>query len=523
MTFYQEANKAILDNRLQAKLNREYDESTKTRFRNETYNIKPQLEQYRTLEEERQDLTYQYNLARKHLMSLVRPDVANDVLAVLDEDRIYRLNSYWKPFSETFKGRTNITKDSFIQALERFDELIGNTKGTLIEIPLTAETISQLPDNVYQRWVDWSEQKIDPLTEQLINLNDLLRETALVINKNVEDLKQEVTQQVRISGQYRRVEGELPPPPEMREEEFSPFKGKAGVPIMRGPPPALGAELAKATAKRAKTNRITDMFPQLSVQRESDTELTPDQARAMFAAIQDAGLADDVNTKQTRILVRPFGRTITQKSQIKSVLDDVFASGGAAPPKTEGFGMRRVFRGRGRVESQPIREVGYLLFGKTHCFNRNDLKNGILSLRRESNKVCVPNFPSDHVSPDLLNFVLNFCNSDGILDKDMFNALDDGEQSLFLKYARKAKVNLGNVPMMSKSDKEDSIRYRLLLGELDAGNLSVIPELRILVLKLYRSKRITHNELHRVMYYFFHLFGTPQIASSNKTPVIAVK
>lgn len=341
MTFYPQVSRTgDFDIKLQARLNREYDEATKTRFRNEGYNIRPQLEQYRTLEEEKADLTYQFNLARKNLSTILKPEVVNQVLQAIDDDRIYTLNSYWKAFKDSLKGQTNITKDAFVIALDRFEKYLANTQGTLVDIPLSDQTISLLPDAIYQKWLDWAQRKIDPLTDRIINIEDLLRETSTVVSKSADELKQEVQRQMAIKREYSSsptAEGEL-------QSSSSPTAPKrTSQPILRGPPPALASDIKKATAKIAQSNQINEMYPELGVMTESDTTLTPEEASTIYNRLQEAGLSDALNTKQTRILIRPFGRTISRKADIKGALETVFSTGGSAPPRatTEGSGVRK--------------------------------------------------------------------------------------------------------------------------------------------------------------------------------------
>jgi hypothetical protein len=521
MTFYPQVKKGTFDTKLQARLNREYDESTKTRFRNEGYNIRPQLEQYRTLEEEKADLIYQYNLARKHLETILKEDVVNAVLQSIDNDRIYTINSYWKPFKESFKGRTNISKDEFIIALDRFEQYLAQNKGTLIEIPLSDETISLLPDALYQKWIDWSERKIDPLTEKLYNINDLIAETGQLVSKSTEELKSEIARQKAISKQY----GEIPQFPESVPPEE--FRGpmKSGVPVMRGPPPELGMQLKEATAKIARANRINDLFPELGVSVESETKLTPDQSQQIVARLRSEGLVDSLNTKQTRILVRPFGRTLSRKNEIQPLVEEIFTTGGAQPKsELEGEGVKMMPRMRhGRYRRRILHGAGkedVLNFGESCFMRRSDLVKGKAVLRYKVSGKTVRDCHVEYVSPEFSAMLLDFLSNHNRFNPNMYNVLSEDEKSMFCMMARKARVNIGGAEMIyTPQEKQDQARYRLLLGELDAGNISVIPELRLLVLRLHRLGQISTSEFHRVMYYFFHLFETPVDSKKN---IIAV-
>lgn len=194
--------------RLQAKLNRNYEQANIARQQMEQLGVTPVMQARRSLEDEQKDLMLQQQLAIKNLSSIMPDDEVRRTIHILNDHDIYFLNTEFgrvKPFLE---GRTNITSDFFKRVLERFKLYLESTGMTGVPIPLRETTLQGLPGDLKDAWDNYARQHIDPVSGETTDIEELMRRTAEATNRTVEDVKQEVAEE-----QEMEVEQEEPTTP----------------------------------------------------------------------------------------------------------------------------------------------------------------------------------------------------------------------------------------------------------------------------------------------------------------------
>lgn len=208
--------------RLQAKLNRNYEQATIAREQMDTLGITPVVQARRSLEDERKDLILQQRLAMRNLQGIMKDEEASAVIQSLGEADMYFLNSEFGRLMEYLKGRTNITAEFFKRVLARFKVYLESTGMTGIPIPLRESTLEKLPGDLKDEWDNYARQTVDPLTGSTPNLEELMRRTAEALQRDVEDVKMEVE-----SEQQMEEEQAVPPAPMETPEEMRGTKRKA--------------------------------------------------------------------------------------------------------------------------------------------------------------------------------------------------------------------------------------------------------------------------------------------------------
>lgn len=199
--------------RLQQRLNSRYEQAMISRSQMDKLGISPVPQAPRSLEEERRDLVLQQQLAVKNVSTVMRPEDAQKAVNSLSAGEIYSLNSEWGRLSKLIQGRTNITPDFLRHVFQRYMLEIERTGGLAVGIPLQESTLSRLPTDLVDEWLNWSRQTIDPLTNQITSLTTLIQQTADLLNRPVEEVRQEVEQ----------VQAELKPSP-VEEPEGQPAR-----------------------------------------------------------------------------------------------------------------------------------------------------------------------------------------------------------------------------------------------------------------------------------------------------------
>lgn len=199
--------------RLQQRLNSRYEQAMISRSQIEKLGITPVPTAPRSLEDERKDLVLQQQLAIKNVSTIMKPEDAQKAVNSLSTGEIYSLNSEWGRLSKLIQGRTNITPDFLRHVFQRYLLEIERSGGLAVGIPLQESTLSRLPADLVDEWQNWSRQTIDPLTNQLTSLTTLIQQTADLLNRPVEEVRQEV-EQVQAELKPSPVEEpERPPPP----------------------------------------------------------------------------------------------------------------------------------------------------------------------------------------------------------------------------------------------------------------------------------------------------------------------
>lgn len=184
--------------RLQAKLNRNYEQATIARQQMETLGITPVMQARRSIEDEQQDLMLQQQLAIKNLKGIMSDDEVMRTIHMLSDSDVYFLNTEFGRMSEFLKGRMNITADFVKRVLERFKIYLESTGGTGVPIPLRESTLHNLTADLRDDWENYSKRAVDPTTSKPFDLDDLINRTAEVLNRDVEDVKEEVESETKM-------------------------------------------------------------------------------------------------------------------------------------------------------------------------------------------------------------------------------------------------------------------------------------------------------------------------------------
>lgn len=200
--------------RLQAKLNRNYEQATIAREQMDSMGITPVAQARRSLEDERKDLILQQQLAMKNLQSIMKDDEASAVIQALNEADVYFLNSEFGRLTEYLKGRTNISADFFKRVLARFKVYLESTGMTGIPIPLRESTIEKLPGDLKDAWDNYARQTIDPTTGKPYDIDELIRRTAEATQRAPEDVKMEVDDEIKMEAEQSASAPSTAPTPE---------------------------------------------------------------------------------------------------------------------------------------------------------------------------------------------------------------------------------------------------------------------------------------------------------------------
>lgn len=191
--------------RLQAKLNRNYEQATIARQQMDQLGITPVMQARRSIEDEQKDLMLQQQLAIKNLSSIMSDDEVRRTIHFLNDNDIYFLNTEFGRLKPFLEGRANITADFFKRVLQRFKLYLESTGMTGVPIPLRETTLQSMPGDLKDEWENYSRQTIDPMTGKIHDLEELIRRTAEALNRTMDDVKQEVVEE-----QKMEVETETP-------------------------------------------------------------------------------------------------------------------------------------------------------------------------------------------------------------------------------------------------------------------------------------------------------------------------
>lgn len=199
--------------RLQARLNRNYEQAAIAREQMEELGITPVPQSRRSMEDEAKDLILQQQLAMKNLQSIMADDQARAVINKMAEDQVYMLNSEFGRLRPYLEGRTNITAEFFNKVFDHYKAWLASTGGTGVPIPLRESTIEKMPGDLKDEWMNFSRQDVDPMTGKTPDLDELIRRTADALNRTEEDVKMEVDDEVKMEEEQAQPSTPAPSAP----------------------------------------------------------------------------------------------------------------------------------------------------------------------------------------------------------------------------------------------------------------------------------------------------------------------
>lgn len=466
----QNTTKYLQDLKTSVKLDKIRDDAFKARIKNEAYGTSPVPDFSRSLEEERADTTFQLQQANKSLLTILRPEVVQDILNQLSSDDIYFLNSHFDKIKSELQGRKNISADAFIQFFRRFIEYYDATNQTGIPIPLTQESLSKLSNKLIQEWEDWSKNHLNPLDRKLYDINQLLQKTATELGVSLQTIKQEAQSFAtsdKFNPELQGLEPDMPPAPREKAEDT-----------------------------KAKINQLKSEFPALFVK---NLTLDRDEAIKYYTYLADRDYLPIVPVPIARAMVKavnPADTLQSNRSLVEGKLRTVFAT--LAGKGLITTSRKSAPKKRGKKDEQHV-EFGKYLINLDALIKRHKL------LVKYPSKVNVMNFRQNQiVSPKFVNVLSDYLKT-RILDRELYNELDDKEQQLLTQVARLSEANLGISTKYSSMERELLKRFNLLRGEILAGNNNpeIFRELKNMVLKLSHENIISKKERDSLLYDLF--------------------
>jgi hypothetical protein len=164
-----------------------------------------------------------------------------------------------------------------------------------------------------------------------------------------------------------------------------------------------------------------------------------------------------------------------------------------------GFAHRKIKVGKGlEYEEEPkYIQFGKYLLNKTHLYNDSKL-----TLKFPSGGA-IPSLKPIDISEDFKEFLIDLIENNE-MSNALYKSIPKDEKLYFQKMCKGAKImhKLGLKKIEDDSDSKDLARYKLLFGELTAGNNNkqMINELKGLVLKFINNGRMKKNEGQQLLY-----------------------
>lgn len=189
--------------RLQAKLNRDYEDNMIARQQIDKLGLAPMLDVPLNQESERTEVLLQYDIAVKHLMTIMEEQQALYALGRLTDEEVFQLNSRWEDISPILDSKQSIMSGQFfIMFFRRYLDNLEREGGLGNEIPLLESTIHQLPQDVRGLWLQFSKGHIDSQTGKPWTLDTLIGITASSLARSIQDVQNEVKNRMAVLSRY---------------------------------------------------------------------------------------------------------------------------------------------------------------------------------------------------------------------------------------------------------------------------------------------------------------------------------
>jgi len=164
-----------------------------------------------------------------------------------------------------------------------------------------------------------------------------------------------------------------------------------------------------------------------------------------------------------------------------------------------GFNHRKIKIGKG-IEFEP--EPKYINFGK-YLLNKHHLFNDSKLTLRFPSGGAIPTLKPINVSEDFREFLIDLIENNE-MSNPLYKSIPKDEKLYFQKVCKGAGVihKIGLKQIEDDTDSKDLTRYKLLYGELVAGNNNkqMINELKGLILKFMNNGRMRKNEGQQLLY-----------------------
>ena len=217
-------------------------------------------------------------------------------------------------------------------------------------------------------------------------------------------------------------------------------------------------------------------------------ELTPQQQRLLKLKL---AISSRSNAKTVKARLR---ESIEKKNyKIGDIGIGGFGIKKNMESNSKGFQYKKIKLGKGlELDDEPkFISFGKYLLNKPHLYN-----NSKLTLRFPSGGA-IPTIKPIEVSEDFREFLIDLIET-GKTNEPLYKSVPKEEKLFFQKISKGAGLihKLGVKQIQDDSDKKDLDRYKLLFGELQAGNNNkqMIQELKGLIIKFINNGRMKRSE-----------------------------
>lgn len=189
--------------RLQAKLNRDYEDSMIARQQIDKLGLAPMLDVPLNAETERTEVMLQYDIAVKHLRTFLTEQQALNALGRFTDEEVFQLNSQWSTIEPLIMDKKNIMSGQFlVMFFRRYMDNLSREGMLGTEIPLLETTIIQLPQDVRMLWQTFAKGYVDSQTGKPWDLDTLISITASSLKRSIDDVENEVKNRMSILTRY---------------------------------------------------------------------------------------------------------------------------------------------------------------------------------------------------------------------------------------------------------------------------------------------------------------------------------
>jgi hypothetical protein len=190
--------------RLQAKLNKDYEDSMIARQQIQKLGIAPMVDIPQNAEAERTEVMLQYDMAIKHLTTIMNEAQAVNAVGRLTDEEVFQVNAKWTQIQPTLMTKRAIMSGQFfVMYFRRYMDYLQREGGDQgVEIPLLDTTIHQLPQDVRSLWMEFSKGNIDSQTGKPWELETLIAITANTLARTVQDVGSEIQNRMANLSRY---------------------------------------------------------------------------------------------------------------------------------------------------------------------------------------------------------------------------------------------------------------------------------------------------------------------------------
>ncbi len=484
-----------------AKLNKEYEDATKTRQENAKLDIVPLAPEFRSKDEVMSDLTLQRELLKRNIDTIMPPSQANKFMGRVFNNISYILmiNKYFKDIEDVLPKDLIISASFFKAFVDRFFLTQKRTKG--IDPFVNPGDYESVQGQV-------SSMAIPDVT---LTGNDLIRATRQVIKDNYPSATGIDIDSPKYDNQILRfyvAHHVIRPTNVLKEGDWAQiyqYETKKHEGEIKDTQPVPFASFTEKKAKELTDEEL--LIRQLRQKKGSKSVTVPSITTAVsnrlaegdpatFSYVTPPTETTMAGTYTPTPATTPASRNIVvrprrQKSLRPSNVIRRQIGGGFF------VGSRKVGAG---IEPNQHDVDPYIEFGR-YVLNVPLLKKQQLQLKYKS-LGAIPQLPKQFISSELADFLLDLVENKK-MNVRMLDTLNDHDRKLLANICFKAQAEetLGFGLKVVDDDKAEFDRFQLLKGELVAGNNSpqVLKEIKGYILKFMSTGRISKSDGYNIL------------------------